>query len=68
MISYQNFQKPLLERDLTWSKNEFIYSIRENPEKTNIQQILAKNFKKDRCIRKSKHLLCIGRWISIPKR
>ena len=32
------------KENLTQSNNEFIYNIMENPEKTNIQQILTKNF------------------------
>lgn len=33
-----------VEDDLTWSDEKFIYIIRENPDKTNIQQILTKTF------------------------
>ena len=44
LISFQNFLEFFLKEDLTWSNNEFIYNIRENPEKTNIEQILTKKF------------------------
>ena len=47
-ISFQNFPSLLLEQDLTCSNNEFINTVREKPDQTNIQQISTRNFNQDR--------------------
>ena len=38
-ISFQNFQKLLLEQNLAWSNNEFIHTVSEKRGKKNIYQI-----------------------------
>ena len=46
MITLQNFQKLLIENDMTWSNenNEFIYTVRTSTEIDQIKQITTKNF------------------------
>lgn len=43
-ISFQNFQKLLVENDLVWLDYKFIYTISEKPDKRDFEQILSKNF------------------------
>ena len=43
-ISFQNFQKLLVENDLVWWDYKFIYTISEKPDKRDFEQVLTKNF------------------------
>ena len=52
-ISFQNFQKPFVKQDLTCSNGGFVYTIKESPEKRNIQQITTKHFKRNNYVKVS---------------